>query len=59
MDDLSSNNSMNIKREIKSFPTKCTICGGPAIYSYFGVISCQPCKVFFRRNAKQGRVSWN
>lgn len=29
---------------------QCAICGEPAIYSYFGAIACQPCKVFFRRN---------
>jgi hypothetical protein len=57
MENSLSNNSMDIKRQTKPVPTNCTICGGPALYSYFGVIACQPCKAFFRRNAKQGRVS--
>ncbi|CAF4260715.1 unnamed protein product [Rotaria sp. Silwood2] len=35
--------------------TKCKICEVPAKYSHFGVISCDPCKVFFKRNAKHGQ----
>jgi hypothetical protein len=57
MENLSSNNSTSVKRQRKCVSTECKICGGPAIYSYFGAIVCQPCKIFFRRNAKQGRVS--
>ncbi len=53
MKNLSSKNS---KRQSKTVPTECKICGAPAIYSYFGVISCQSCKIFFRRNAKRGQV---
>ena len=39
------------------FPYQCRICGAPAKYSYFGVISCDSCKIFFRRNAERERVS--
>ncbi len=53
----SSNYSTDVKRQKKTIPTKCAICGGPALYSYFGVIACEACKVFFRKNAKQGLVS--
>ncbi|CAF1102380.1 unnamed protein product [Rotaria sordida] len=35
-----------------SSKTQCKICEAPALYSYFGVISCDPCKVFFKRNAE-------
>lgn len=35
----------------------CKICGAPAIYSYYGAIVCQPCKMFFRRNAESKQVS--
>ena len=38
-------------------PTSCRICGGSAKYSYFGAVVCQPCKMFFRRNAMTGFVS--
>lgn len=30
---------------------QCRICGVPAKYAYFGAVSCQACKVFFKRNA--------
>ncbi|UJR17932.1 hypothetical protein I4U23_004831 [Adineta vaga] len=30
---------------------QCRICGVLARFSYYGVRSCQPCKMFFRRNA--------
>ncbi len=43
-------------RRLKSIPTECKICGAPALYKYFGVISCQSCKVFFRRNANRELV---
>ena len=29
----------------------CLVCGGKSIGLNFGVLSCSPCKVFFRRNA--------
>jgi hypothetical protein len=57
MEESSSNNSSKKPQQQSIILSKeCVICGGPAIYSYFGVISCQPCKVFFRRNAERGRV---
>ncbi len=36
---------------------QCKICGAPASYSYFGVISCHSCKMFFKRNAEQRKVN--
>ncbi|UJR20451.1 hypothetical protein I4U23_023580 [Adineta vaga] len=35
----------------KIFSKECRICRNPAQYSYFGVVSCQSCKMFFKRNA--------
>ncbi|CAF1282725.1 unnamed protein product [Rotaria sordida] len=34
---------------------KCKICEVPARHTHFGVISCDPCKTFFKRNAKHGQ----
>lgn len=36
----------------------CRVCHSPASYSYFGVISCAACKVFFRRNAHHEQVNF-
>ncbi|CAF1166838.1 unnamed protein product [Rotaria sordida] len=41
-----------------SLTIQCRICGVPAEYSYFGVISCNPCKMFFKRNANAGQVAF-
>ncbi|CAF1325805.1 unnamed protein product [Rotaria sordida] len=55
MEKSSFNVSADRKRQKTTSPTECKICGASAIYSYFGVISCSPCKLFFGRNAKHGR----
>ncbi|CAF1410807.1 unnamed protein product [Rotaria sordida] len=55
MEKSSFNISADRKRQKTTSPTECKICGASAIYSYFGVISCSPCKLFFGRNAKHGR----
>jgi hypothetical protein len=52
-----SNNLMNTKQQSTTTPTKCKICGDSAIYSYFGVIACHPCRVFFKRSAEQKKVN--
>ncbi|CAF1254747.1 unnamed protein product [Rotaria sordida] len=54
MEKSSSNNSMNKKRKSTKLQTECRICGASAIYSYFGVVSCHPCKMFFKRTAERG-----
>ena len=36
---------------------ECKICNAPARYSYYGAIVCEPCKMFFRRNAQNKYVS--
>ncbi|CAF3836149.1 unnamed protein product [Rotaria sp. Silwood1] len=46
---------MNKKRQSTIVIGKCEICNGPAQYIYFGVLSCQPCRMFFKRNALRGK----
>lgn len=41
----------------KRVPTECKVCGGPAVYSYVGVIACASCKMFFKRNATTKQVT--
>ncbi|CAF1353817.1 unnamed protein product [Rotaria sp. Silwood1] len=42
---------MSIKtKKIKILQNECRICGAPAEYTHFGVISCTPCKMLFKRN---------
>ena len=36
---------------------RCSVCGAPAVYINFGIISCSSCKMFFKRNAESGQVS--
>ncbi|CAF4086624.1 unnamed protein product [Rotaria sordida] len=43
--------SKSIDENTKRRPFKCKICEAPARYAHFGVISCESCKMFFRRNA--------
>jgi len=65
MDDKSTedfnetNQSTTVKQKSKKLPTECKICGAPALYSYFGVIACGSCKIFFRRNAQMKQVKLN
>ena len=43
--------------EDKKFKSKqCKVCGDMAKYAYFGVISCHPCKMFFKRYAETKQV---
>ncbi|CAF1474176.1 unnamed protein product, partial [Rotaria sordida] len=55
MEESSSNNMINIERQSEIVLSECKICGVPASYSYFGIISCNPCKMFFKRNAENGK----
>ncbi|CAF1087983.1 unnamed protein product [Rotaria sordida] len=54
MEKSSSNNSKENKRQSTTKSIECKTCGDTAKYSYFGVISCDACKVFFKRNAERG-----
>ncbi|CAF1556575.1 unnamed protein product [Adineta steineri] len=44
---------MMTNQKLKILPYQCEICQAPAHYSYFGVISCFSCKMFFKRNANR------
>ncbi|CAF0796600.1 unnamed protein product [Rotaria sordida] len=57
MEESSSNKSIVKKRQSSPISTKCQICGAPAIYSFYSVISCNPYKIFFKRNAHQGQAN--
>ena len=43
-------------RKTRSVSSLCRVCGAPAVYSYFGAITCHSCKMFFKRNAESGLV---
>ncbi|CAF3398433.1 unnamed protein product [Rotaria socialis] len=62
MDDLLTGNvntttefSSNVGRQTTTVLSKCKICDAPARYSYYGVIVCHSCKMFFKRNAENGQ----
>ncbi|CAF1122880.1 unnamed protein product [Rotaria sordida] len=55
MEKSLSNNSMNRKRQSTIVQIECKICGAPAKYSFFGVVSCNTCKMFFKRNGERGK----
>lgn len=57
MAEPTTDSSTRKKRLPTRTPTECRICGVPALYSYFGVVCCIPCKMFFKRNAEHGQVS--
>ncbi len=41
----------------KESSNECKICGAQAEHSNYGLRTCSPCKMFFRRNAITGQVS--
>ena len=47
----------DIKTQTQSISHECKICGAIALHSNYGAMTCSPCKMFFRRNAKLDRVS--
>jgi hypothetical protein len=51
--------STTAKQKSKKLPTECKICAAPALYSYFGVVVCGSCKIFFRRHAQIEQVKLN
>ncbi|CAF3946674.1 unnamed protein product [Rotaria sp. Silwood2] len=55
---IANNIAIMIKQKVKPYQSECKICGSPAFYSYFGVISCSACKMFFKRNALSDKKLW-
>jgi hypothetical protein len=49
--------STNTKQQSKPLSHQCKICGGSALNSNYGAITCSPCKMFFKRNAAVDQVS--
>ncbi|CAF1546878.1 unnamed protein product [Rotaria sp. Silwood1] len=63
MENLSTDPTLELsskffKKRTKSIESECKICGCSARYSYFGVLSCISCKMFFKRNAELGQESF-
>jgi hypothetical protein len=48
--------SSNTNPKSKTISHECKICGSPARNSNYGVITCYPCKMFFKRNVAIGQV---
>ncbi|CAF4996058.1 unnamed protein product, partial [Rotaria sp. Silwood1] len=57
-DPTLESSSKFFKKRTKSIESECKICGCSARYSYFGVLSCISCKMFFKRNAELGQESF-
>jgi hypothetical protein len=47
----------DVKPQPESISRECKICGATALHSNYGAMTCSPCKMFFKRNAKLDRVS--
>ncbi len=57
MDEEIKDMSIDTVTKSKTIPSSCKICEAPALFKYFGAISCHACKIFFKRNAQTGLVS--
>ncbi|UJR07777.1 hypothetical protein I4U23_012060 [Adineta vaga] len=55
LNDIEMESSKEHFDRSKELIYKCKVCTAPATYSYFGVICCSPCKMFFKRNAELDR----
>ena len=40
----------------KTVASECKICGAPTQKTHFGVLSCESCKIFFKRYALSKKV---
>lgn len=45
--------------QVNELQSACKICLAPASNSHYGIRSCEPCKIFFRRNATKERVCFS
>jgi hypothetical protein len=53
---LDINSSLDIPSST-TVSEQCKICGARNLCSNFGVITCDSCRIFFKRNAKRDQVS--
>jgi hypothetical protein len=37
---------------------ECKICEASDLYTYYGAIACESCKIFLKRNAENGQVNY-
>jgi len=44
-------------QQTRTAASECKICGAPARYSYYGVVVCESCKMFFKRNGETRQVN--
>ena len=50
--------SKDLRGNKPSKPSKeCQVCGDEAYHKFYGAVTCDSCRVFFRRNAKEDKVS--
>jgi ribosomal protein L37AE/L43A len=54
---IASSQSTKIVQTPPAVYHQCKICGAPALHSNYGVMTCSPCKMFFKRNAEKGQVN--
>lgn len=47
----------SLDKNPKNYPFKCKICEAPARYIHFDVLSCESCKIFFKRHVEKRKVS--
>ncbi|CAF1026379.1 unnamed protein product [Rotaria sordida] len=48
--------STTVTEKTKAIQSECKICGVTALHKYLGIVACSPCKMFFKRNAKNKLV---
>lgn len=60
VDAMDSNfNENEIKFEYKKKVKSCLVCGDNAFYYFYGAITCDSCRTFFRRQILQFKVNFN
>lgn len=58
VEETSSSESISFLDESKKEAQQCRVCGAPTWQVNFGAVSCSACKMFFKRNAIFGTVSY-
>jgi ribosomal protein L37AE/L43A len=52
----SSFHSLTVVKKSKTVSHQCKICGDLAKHANYGVMTCDSCKIFFKRNVTRGKV---